>query len=252
MLTEDVDGASGTANKRHESGDSDQAAIKLSDIVYAKVAGRIQSGEYPVNSRLPTEIKLAEALGVSRPIIREALARLRNDCVIVSRRGSGSFVQRLNVSTTSQIPPLKSIGDMRRCLEYRVSVEGEAAWHAAHGIERDRAKLIDAMALLEADFQNNVLEPANDFAFHHAVALATGNRFFYETMAAMQVTIMTAMQITPHFISPRSHDRLRHLHNEHRAVFTAIMANDPDAARDAMRIHLTSAMRRVFDGLYPD
>jgi len=167
----------------------------------------------------------------------------------MSRRGSGTYVQRALDTVPSRLPPLTSIADMKRCLEYRISLEGESAWHAARGAAEDRAALDEAMARLDRDFEHNVLEAENDFAFHYAVAVATGNRFFHETMSSMRETIITAMQITPNFISPRAHDRLSALHGEHQAVFVAIAANDPDAARDAMRTHLTRAMHRVFDGI---
>lgn len=247
MLTEaGVNEAAAMGERRAQP---EPGAVKLSDVVYAKIAGRIRSGEYPVSTRLPTENDLADALGVSRPVVREALARLRNDGVVVSRRGSGTYVQRVEEAAPSQLPPLKSIADMKRCIEYRISVEGEAAWHAALGVEEDRAALTEAMSRLDRDFQNNILEPDNDFMFHHAVAVATGNRFFYDTMSTMRDTIILAMQITPNFISSRTHERLSALHDEHHAVFVAIMANDPEAARAAMRRHLQRAMQRVFDGL---
>ncbi|HEX8555341.1 MAG TPA: FadR/GntR family transcriptional regulator [Sphingomonas sp.] len=245
------------AREDDEVADSDDRAgfgrgaggVKLSDVVYAKIAGRIRSGEYPVESRLPTENDLADALGVSRPIVREALARLRNDGVVVSRRGSGTYVQRAEGPTARRLPPLTSISDMRRCLEFRISLEGECAWHAALGKDEHRTALREAMAQLSADLGRRLLEPEHDFDFHHAVALATGNRFFHETMSSMRPTILTALQITPSFISPRSQDRLKALHVEHEAIFTAILANDADGARTAMRTHLSRAMQRVFEGL---
>lgn len=249
MLTDAVEIDSVPPTERRVPPDREIGAVKLSDIVYAKIAGRIRAGEYPVDSRLPTENDLADALGVSRPIVREALARLRNDGVVMSRRGSGTYVQRVHDTLPQGMPPLTSIADMKRCLEYRISLEGEAAWHAACGVAEDRVAMIEAIAQLERDCENEVLEPEHDFAFHHAIALATGNRFFHETMTAMRKTIMTAMQITPSFVSMRAYDRLAGLHREHRAVFDAIMANDPEAARTAMRSHLTRAMQRVFEGL---
>lgn len=249
MLTDEVEFDPAHPVERRWRSEREPGAVKLSDIVYAKIAGRIRSGEYPVDSRLPTENDLAEALGVSRPIVREALARLRNDGVVMSRRGSGTYVQRVHDTAPHRMPPLTSIADMKRCLEYRISLEGESAWHAALGIAEDRLALTEAITLLDLDYENNVLEPEHDFGFHHAVALATGNRFFHETMAAMRETMITAMQITPNFVSQRAHDRLAGLHREHRAVYDAVMANDPEAARDAMRTHLTRAMQRVFEGL---
>ncbi len=228
---------------------ADGSTVKLSDIVYAKIAGRIRSGEYAAESRLPTENDLADTLGVSRPVVREALARLRNDGVVLSRRGSGTYVRPQRDMAAVQAPPLTSIADMRRCLDYRISVEGEAAWHAALGNTIDRAPLIEAMALLDADYKLDILQPEHDFAFHHAVAFASGNRFFHETMASLRPTIITAMQITPNFTTTKSRDRLTELHGEHGAVFDAVMANDAEGARAAMRQHLTRAMQRVFDGI---
>lgn len=78
------------ANRQQES-----VSLKLSDLVYAKIAESIHSGDYPIDSRLPTENEFAENLGVSRPVVREALARLRNEGVIISRRGSGTYVQKV-------------------------------------------------------------------------------------------------------------------------------------------------------------
>jgi GntR family transcriptional regulator, transcriptional repressor for pyruvate dehydrogenase complex len=210
-------------------------ALKLSDLVYAKIAAKIRSGEYPVDSRLPTE--------------NEALARLRNDGTVVSRRGSGTYVQKVQEVGENSHPRLTSISDMRRCLEYRISLEGEAAWHAARGQEADREALHAAIAAIANDANVSTFDPAHDFEFHYGVALATGNRFFSETMLNMRSSILTAMEITPAFIQTNEGDRVIRIHNEHRDVYDAILENNADAARDAMRSHLTHAMNRVFEGI---
>ncbi|MCH4895043.1 GntR family transcriptional regulator [Sphingomonas sp. SFZ2018-12] len=228
--------------------EADASSVKLGDLVYAKIAGRIQSGEYAIDSRLPTENEFAEMLGVSRPVVREALARLRDSGVVVSRRGSGTYVQRR--VTTTNAKPLTSIADMRRCLEFRVSFEGESAYHAAAGRAEDRDDLIVAVERLEQDRAGLRMEVNDDFAFHLAVARATGNRFFHDTMQGLRESIITAMGITPSFMQVRTPERLALLHAEHIAVFDAIMANDPEGARTAMRTHLNNAIRRVFDGVF--
>lgn len=229
--------------------DNGASTVKLGDIVYAKIAGRIRNGDYPVDSRLPTEQQFAEMLGVSRPVVREALARLRDHGVVSSRRGSGTYVRRAVSEDRLGDSPLTSIADMRRCLEFRVSVEGEAAYHAAMGRPEDRADLISAIALLEREGPSGQLEVEHDFAFHFAIAKASGNRFFVSTMADMRDSIITAMGITPSFMAIRTPDRLALLHAEHRAVFDAVMVNDAEGARAAMRTHLTNAMQRVFEGV---
>ena len=69
-------------------------AGRLGDQLYHRLAVLIERGEFAEGGRLPPETELAERFHVSRPVIREALSRLRSVGVIVSRRGSGSFVQK--------------------------------------------------------------------------------------------------------------------------------------------------------------
>lgn len=227
-----------------------EGPVKLSDVAYAKIFGRISSGEYVVGSRLPTENELAELLSVSRPIVREALARLRDDGIVVSRRGSGTYVRRAPEPEQSRMAPLSSIADMRRCLEFRISFEGETAWHAARrqgGGGRDR--LVQAMERLEAALREDKIPIEDDYAFHLAVAVCTGNRFFEGVMAEMRDSIMTGMEITRSFGLLRTREALAEVHLEHRAIFDAIQSSEPDAARAAMRRHLENAMKRAFEGV---
>ncbi|RVT42303.1 FadR/GntR family transcriptional regulator [Sphingobium algorifonticola] len=226
---------------------TDASSVKLGDLVYAKIAGRIRSGEYAVDTRMPTEKEFSEMLGVSRPVVREALARLRDAGVVVSRRGSGTYVQRK--PEVRGEAPLTSIADMRRCLEFRISFEGEAAYHAALGVPEDRHDLIAAITRLQRDSEELRMDTEDDFAFHLAVAKASGNRFFVGTLEKLRESVITAMGITPSFMAVRTPDRLAMLHAEHVAVYDAIMANAPDSAREAMRTHLKNAMQRVFEGV---
>jgi len=216
---------------------------KLSDVAYAAIFGRIASGEYRVDSRLPTENALAADLSVSRPVVREALARLRDDGIVVSRRGSGTYVVRTPAQEVIRPSPLLSLGDMRHCLQFRISFEGEAAWHAAHH-GGDRSGLTRAIERLESGLTAEVIGAEDDFLFHQAVAECTGNRFFITVMSDLRESIMSGMDITRSFGSLRAR-----VHAQHLEIHEAILANDADAAKSAMRRHLESAMRRAFDGL---
>lgn len=225
--------------------------VKLSDLVYAKILGRIRVGDFAVNDKLPTENELAEQLAVSRPIVREALARLRADGVVSSRRGSGTYVRQVAAASAAAGPPLRSIEDMRKCLEFRLSFEGETAFHAAScpQYKQGREGLHDALARLQASFRAQTISVDDDFGFHHAVARASGNRFFEDVMLSMRDSIVTGMGITPSFMSVPTPERLARLHAEHVDVFDAILADDPERARDAMRRHLVNATQRVFEGV---
>ena len=84
-----------------------------------------------MNARLPSETELARRFGASRPVVREALARLREDGVIVSRQGSGSYVKRRPDPAVLRFVPVGSIADVQRCFEFRAGLEGAAAALAA-------------------------------------------------------------------------------------------------------------------------
>lgn len=227
------------------------APAKLSDLVYAKILGRIRTGDYPPNAKLPTEHALAEALSVSRPVIRDALARLRADGLVSSRRGSGTYVVATReVGAPAPSPALTSIADLRRCMLFRVSLEGEAAWHAAQAADAEqREPLVRAMIQIESDLtQGRSASPQTDLDFHLAIAQATGNRFFVAAMSDLQGSVMTAMGLTPSFDAAAPVTRTRTILEEHRAIYDAIMGDDPPAAREAMRRHLERAMKRIFEG----
>ena len=222
---------------------------KLSDIAYARIAAGISNGDYAVGGKLPTENELAELLSVSRPIVREALSRLRDDGLVVSRRGSGTYVRRAPLASDRRLAPLSSIADMRRCLEFRIGFEGETAYYAALGLTDDgRTGLEDTLARLENGVKAGEIPVEDDFNFHFAVARATENRFFVSGMSVMRDAVMIGMNITRNFAFLRTAERLDALHLEHVRIFDAIVARDPDAARVAMRDHLGNAMKRAFDG----
>ncbi|MEX2396215.1 MAG: GntR family transcriptional regulator, partial [Balneolales bacterium] len=70
----------------------------LSERVYYTLYNRINNGDYAEDPRLPSEYELSESFGVSRPVLRTALEKLRNEGVIVSRQGAGNFVQVQSIS----------------------------------------------------------------------------------------------------------------------------------------------------------
>ncbi len=224
-------------------------SLKLSDVAYARIASSITNGEYTVGGKLPTENELADLLSVSRPIVREALSRLRDDGLVVSRRGSGTYVRRAPLADDRRLAPLSSIADMRRCLEFRLSIETETAYRAAQELTPEGERAIrEALARLEQGLSGGEIDIEEDFNFHLAIARATENRFFAAAVSAMREPITAGMNITRHFALLRTRERLLALHEEHVRIADAITARDPDAARTAMRAHIENAIERAFEG----
>src|ERR1700737_4920718 len=104
---------------------------RLPDRVYEQILEQIVSGDFSVGDRLPSENQLGSDHRVSRAVIREALSRLLADGVVVSRQGSGTFVQRKPERDFLRLAPIGGIADLMRCFEFRIALEGEAAYLAA-------------------------------------------------------------------------------------------------------------------------
>ncbi len=220
---------------------------RLSDQVYRDIFDRIMKGEFPRGSKLPTQQRLSEMFGVSRPIIREALLRLSDDGLIKSRQGSGSFVQHQPGQEVLDFATIESIPDINRCLEFRSMVEGEAALLAA------QRRTPAALAEIEAAFTrlqavSEILKPDTeaDFLFHLAVARAAQNKYFERMMLMLREPATAVMHLTINLTGLRQerHEVL----SEHEAVWIAIRDQQPFKARMAMRGHLRRALARVVSG----
>jgi GntR family transcriptional regulator, transcriptional repressor for pyruvate dehydrogenase complex len=222
---------------------------KLNDRVYDHIVGQIIIGIFPVNSRLPPETKFAEQLGVSRPVVREALMRLREDGLIASRQGAGSFVIRSPAKNVYEFAPLESIADIQRCFVFRIAIEGEAAGLAARDRDAEGLRRVQhALAALDQIILGDELGVEEDIAFHRAVAEATGNRFFAETIAALRSQIAIGIRLNRNLSLVQPRTRIIGGQEEHRLVFEAIASQDEAGARQAMRQHIENARRRVFEG----
>lgn len=221
----------------------------LSDVVYERILANIVSSDFVVNSRLPPEAELAKRFGVSRPVVREALARLRDDDVIVSQQGSGSYVKAKPAPVLLSFGLPTSIADMQRCFEFRLSIESEAAFQAAnHRTKADLRALSASFEAREAVIARNDIGVEEDFAFHRTICVATQNRFFVETMDFLHDNITTGINFTRNLLLPRAAYRLGKVQSEHANILRAIDVGDGEAARRAMRTHLGSAKKRLFEG----
>lgn len=215
----------------------------LSDDVYERLRDLLGSGGFPRDSRLPAEVELARRFTVSRPVLRQALARLRAEGHVISRKGSGSYVLEAPRPASLSFGPLHSIPDMRAFLEFRCSLESEVAAHAARRADPGGvAEIRQALARLEEDVA--VLEA--DVAFHHTIARATGNRFFLTTLEAFREQMLAGIRLTRELAGRTDGERRPDITREHARIVQAIAAADEQAARHAMAEHLHGGIRRLF------
>jgi len=222
----------------------------LSSNVYEQIFSAIMEGKYSVNAKLPTESKLCEIHQVSRPILREALARLREDKLIISRRGSGSYVVKKPDDAVLQFARPSSIADIQRCFEFRTALESEAAGLAAARRTSSQMDLIEstyeAMNLANA---SGMLATDEDFVFHSSITDAAHNHFYSTTLQSLEQSIKQGLNITRNLSLLHSASRLQLVQAEHEAIVQCIRAGNEAGARQAMNTHLNNARIRMFEGI---
>lgn len=224
----------------------------LADRVYHLLHSRIANGDYPANQKLPSEKTLADEFGVSRPVLRVALERLREQGVIHSRQGAGSFVREIKTAPLG-FARVETIADIQRCYEFRICIEATSARLAAarRGAE-DLGEIETALSLMEGATDSQTHREDADFAFHLAIARAANNQYFEASMRALREHIYVGMKLHGQSLMTDGAKALKSVFGEHSAIFAAIRDGDPDTAERLMRGHLAHSRDRLFGGTVID
>lgn len=226
-----------------------RSKMSLSSVVYEKVLAAIISGEYIVDQKLPTEAMLGEKYGVSRQIIREVLARLKEDKLVISRKGSGSYVTTRPDSTVLQFAKISSISDIQRSFEFRKDLEGSAAKYAA--LRRTKSQLdsiITASEGIKNAMELDSIATNEDFYFHLAIAEASNNHYYPAVLKSLKDNIQEGMNITRTLSLQAPKSRLITVQSEHNKILQSIIDGDAEKAEMAMKTHLENARNRMFEG----
>lgn len=235
-------------DERDDIGGPAARPASFADQVYGRILDGILAGEFPTGARLPSETRLGEIYGVSRPVVRDALARLRRDGLIDIRKGSGSHVRATPPADLSTLADLNQVARYQRFQEFRVVLEGAGAALAAE--RRDAA----ALARIEAAHQAFVAEIragrfhwSFDRALHLAVAEAAGNEFFVRGLEGPELALGDFMNVSLSLTSSRSPERGELVIREHAGIVDAIRSGDPLSAKVAMEHHLLQSRKRMLD-----
>jgi DNA-binding FadR family transcriptional regulator len=210
----------------------------------------IVAGQFPPGSKLPSESQLSEAHGVSRTVVREALASLRADRLVEARQGAGVFVLEPQQAAPSPLLSLHNIdpervSSMIEVLELRTAVEVEAAGLAA--LRRSPAQeevIFDRHDAVRACVEAGTPSSAADFALHLAIAEATNNPRFRDFLAMIGQNVIPRAALRTDESEQDQAAYIKLIDEEHRAIVLAISNGDEDAAREAMRRHLRGSQAR--------
>lgn len=215
--------------------------------VVDRIATEIRSGLLQPGDRLPTEQELMTAMGVSRTVVREAVAALKAEGLVLTRQGSGAFVATDPSRLAFRISgAAEKLDEVISVMELRLAVEVEAAALAAErATAAERVRIRKAQATFQTAIEAGEAGVKEDFAFHFAIAQAMHNVRFSEFL-----------QFLGHHVIPRQafretlpdaaalHPYLTRISREHERIIEAIEAREPGEARKAMRVHLTNGLER--------
>lgn len=196
----------------------------------------IVTGRYETEA-FPTEAELAKQHGVSRSVTREAVKMLTAKGLLSARPRQGTVVQPAtlwNLFDTDVLSWLLerkfSLELLRHFNQLRVAIEPEAAALAAQfGGPEDLAGISAGLGRMAAAELGNDDTLEADIAFHVSILHASKNPFYAQFRGVVGTALRTSIRFTN-----RIRDRSASL-ADHAAVHDAIVARDPDAARNAMR-----------------
>ncbi|MCX4160669.1 MULTISPECIES: FadR/GntR family transcriptional regulator [Paraburkholderia] len=217
------------------------------DVVDA-LSAQIQAGALRPGDKLPTETEVMVAQGVSRTVVREAISRMQASGLVETRHGIGSFVlDRVHSSVGIDPATITTIRDVLAILEVRISLESECASLAAQrATAEDLVGLRRALDAIAVAAHAGVDTVAPDYQFHLQIARVTGNRYFVEIMSQLGATLIPRARVNSAGIAGDDLDRyMARLNHEHEDIYEAIARHDPEAARAAMRTHLTKSRERL-------
>ncbi len=221
-----------------------QRAPLLAEKVADRMRQEIADGAFKAGDRLPTEREMSGSYGVSRAIVREAMGRLKQDGIVVTRQGSGAFVADSGAPTLRMHVVPSDADDLRAVVELLSAVRSAASAHAAE--RRTPAQLAAITRWYKAigrAIRDGQPGEEEDIGFHRAIIDAADNPLFIQILEFLDGRMRNFVR------TARSNSRHRGLTEqvqaEHLVMLEAIAARDPEAARAAAERHLANALDRL-------
>lgn len=220
----------------------------LSTVVFEGLLEQIRAGKLPPGAQLPTEAELCDLFEVSRTVVREAVARLRSEGLVIPRQGKGVFVSEAPPGSFA-IPEqdLHALPQTIALLELRLGVEVEAAGLCAERCSPAEAEAIRAeMERVDAGHPDPAQTRIHyDYDFHLMIARGARNPQIVDFLTYLRGLLEPRLRLG-HVLLPALKDEyFDRIHAEHGAIVAAILRHDPDAARAAMRTHLANSLERL-------
>ncbi|MDB5676743.1 MAG: GntR family transcriptional regulator [Sphingomonas bacterium] len=220
----------------------------LTDMVFEKLKAGIGVGAMQPGDKLPTQEVISRDEGVSRTVVREAIARLVAQGLAESRRGSGVYVAEMSRFRAFQVTPdeLSQFSDVINLLEIRLAVETEMAGVAAARRTQNDIEAMRAALRMMREVNDDAEAAAQaDASFHLAIAHATQNPYYVRLIQFLGLRLVPPRSL---YLGDQPATAYRtyaeKVDVEHDAILGAIVRMDVEKARSAARHHLQESLNR--------
>jgi DNA-binding FadR family transcriptional regulator len=218
----------------------------LVDRVEANLVNLLQERKLKVGDSIPKEIELAELLGVSRTVIREALLRLRTMGLIESKKKKGAVITSpdlFGIMSKSMNPHILDQDTLREMFEIRLVLEiGMADLLFQRVTKKDIAELKKIVSTEPPATQFHLFNIEHEIAFHGKLYEITGNM----TMKKFQKMLLPIFDYVHHSGLLKKQAALK-MFVSHKELVDILETGTPEGFRVGMRQHLENHFARLFD-----
>ena len=218
----------------------------LVDKVEANLVELLQEKKLRVGDSIPKEIELAESLGVSRTVIREALLRLRMMGLIESKKKKGAVITSpdlFGIMSKSMNPHILDQGTLKEIFEIRLVLEIGMADLLFYRITKEDIKALhDIVDNEPPSTQFHLFNIEHEIAFHGKLYEITGN----ETMKKFQKMLLPVFDYVHHSGLLKKQTGLK-MFVSHKELVDILENGTPEEFRIGMRKHLENHFARLFD-----
>jgi GntR family transcriptional regulator, transcriptional repressor for pyruvate dehydrogenase complex len=215
----------------------------VTQLVVDRLRDLLEQGVLRPGSKLPIETEMSRLLGISRPSLRQAYKALSMLGILRAVPGEGTYISESTSKILSM--PLTFLMLMRRIsldeiFEFRMTLEANLALLAT---ERASGAEVQAMTFQIERMAGNLEDRkkdqylASEYEFHNCIARAAHNNLLLEIISIVSGLLWETRKALVNMVPDRRKDLA-----EHGAILAAISARNPEAAADAMRRHLRSAL----------
>ncbi len=217
----------------------------LVDKVEANLVGLLQERKLKVGDAIPKEIELAETLGVSRTVVREALLRLRMMGLIESKKKKGAVITSpdlLAIMGRSMNPYILDGQTLKDIFEIRLVLEIGMADFLFHRITKDDIKQLKEIVSNEpTSTEHHLFNVDHEIRFHGKLYEITGN----DTLKKFQKMLLPVFGFV-HDSGMLAKQTSLKTFVSHKGLVDILETGTPEFFRNAMRKHLENHFARLF------